>query len=87
VNSSGSSSADSRFAATRNTGKFETNHVRVGGKKRKSRLEHDENADFDLPKTRTPKRSTGAGGGKKNAKNKKNMTRKCKNCAPKGKRK
>ncbi|MBQ2821531.1 MAG: VacB/RNase II family 3'-5' exoribonuclease [Thermoguttaceae bacterium] len=87
VNSSGSSSADSRFAAARNIGKFETNHVRVGGKKRKSRMDHDENADFDLPKTRTPKRSTGAGGGKKNAKNEKNMTRKCKNCAPKGKRK
>ncbi len=65
--------------------KLETNHVRLGGKKQKKPLKSEETEEFSLHKQRTPKRS--AGGGKKNPKSKKTMTRKCKNCAPKGKRK
>jgi len=72
---------------TRVPAAFETIHTRMGSKKARKALREMENAeDARSSGTSGKRRSTGTGGGKKSGKDRKKMTRKCKNCAPKGKK-
>lgn len=91
------SDADGRPVTSHLRKSMETIHARVGSKKvRKAMLEMESEGasggtDGDSHGARpsgkrgSTGRSTGSGGGKKSRENKK-MTRKCKNCAPKGRK-
>ncbi|MBO5438210.1 MAG: hypothetical protein J6A23_11160, partial [Thermoguttaceae bacterium] len=80
-------SAGPHAPQTRVPAAFETIHTRMGSKKaRKALREMEKSEEMHGSAASGKRRSTGTGGGKKSGKDRKKMTRKCKNCAPKGKK-